>query len=150
MVQLKRTDSKNQDFIDLVSELDTYLKTVDGDDHDFYHQYNNIDVLKHVVIVYENNIPTSCGAFKAYGENSVEIKRMYTKPIARGNGFAAKVLNELENWAKELNYNSCILETGKRQVEAVQFYNKNNYKPIANYGQYRNVENSVCFEKILK
>ncbi len=40
------------DFINLVKELDAYLKITDGDDHDFYNQYNNIDVLKHVVVVY--------------------------------------------------------------------------------------------------
>jgi len=53
----------------------------------------------------------------------------------------------LENWTKELGYKNCILETGKRQVDAVQFYHKCNYKVIPNYGQYANMENSVCFSK---
>jgi hypothetical protein len=42
-----------------------------------------------------------------------------------------------------------VLETGKRQPEAIELYKKNNYKIIPNFGQYVNVENSVCFEKKL-
>ena len=45
-----RTNSKNKDFINLVKELDVYLKITDEDEHDFYNQYNSIDVLKEVVV----------------------------------------------------------------------------------------------------
>ncbi|WKZ38241.1 MAG: hypothetical protein QY332_09890 [Anaerolineales bacterium] len=36
---------------------------------------------------------------------------------------------------------------GKKQPEAIEFYKKNGYKVIPNYGQYAGVENSMCFEK---
>ena len=74
---------------------------------------------------------------------------MYTLPESRGKGIATKVLIELENWAAELSYEKCILETGKRQPEAIRLYTKNRYKLIPNYGQYVNMDNSVCFEKYL-
>ena len=74
---------------------------------------------------------------------------MYVPPALRGKGIASAVLAELEKWAKELNYKKCILETGKKQPEAIALYNKNGYCIIPNYGQYENVENSVCFEKNL-
>ena len=149
MITLVKTNSENTDFINLVKQLDAYLKVTDGDDHDFYNQYNNIDALKHTIVAYIDNKPVGCGSFKEFNKNSVEIKRMFTKPDARGNGIAGKILQELESWAKTLNYNACILETGIRQIEAVQFYKKNNYKIIANYGQYLNMDNSLCFEKEL-
>ena len=79
----------------------------------------------------------------------MEVKRMYTLPEFRGQGYAAKILLELENWAKELGYKSCVLETGKRQPEAIQLYKKNGYRIIPNYGQYKGIKNSICFEKIL-
>ena len=147
MISVKRTNSNDSDFIALVKELDAYLKVIDGDEHAFYNQYNNIDVLKHTVVVFLNQEPISCGAFKIFDENSIEIKRMYTKPNFRGKGYAAQVLKALESWAKELNYKSCILETGKRQIEAVKFYKKNNYTITQNFGQYKNVANSICFIK---
>jgi putative acetyltransferase len=43
----------------------------------------------------------------------------------------------------------CVLETGKRQPDAIRLYVKNGYKAIPNWGQYIGVENSVCFEKKL-
>ncbi len=58
-------------------------------------------------------------------------------------------MSELEVWATELSYEKCVLETGKRQQEAIALYTKNGYKRIPNYGQYTGVENSLCFEKIL-
>ncbi len=149
MIDLVRTNSDNEDFKQLVRELDAYLKVTDGDEHDFYNQFNNIDVLKHTVVAYKDNKPVGCGAFKKYDDSTVEIKRMYTNPEYRNLGIAAQILSELENWSKELYFNSTILETGKRQTEAVQFYKKNNYQVIPNFGQYANMDNSVCFKKIL-
>ena len=74
---------------------------------------------------------------------------MFTLPEKRGKGLASKILNELEVWSKELGYEKIVLETGKRQTEAVALYNKCGYKIVPNYGQYIGVANSVCFEKIL-
>ncbi len=149
MQKLIRTDSKHPDFVDLVSHLNSYLKTVDGDDHEFYMQYNGIAVLKNTVVAYINDTPVGCGAFKAFSDNSVEIKRMFTLPEYRGKQIATHILTELETWANELGYKSSILETGKRQIEAVNFYKKNKYKIIKNFGPYKGVDNSVCFEKEL-
>lgn len=150
MIKLVRTSSDNPEFKKLVNKLDSYLKTIDGDDHDFYNQFNNINVLNHTVVAYFTDVPAGCGAFKKFDKNSVEIKRMFTDTNTRNKGVATSILKELENWAAELNYKSCILETGLRQVEAVEFYKKNNYKVIPNYGQYIGVKNSICFEKELR
>lgn len=72
---------------------------------------------------------------------------MYVTPEGRGKGVATKILAELESWAAELGYRYCILETGKRQPEAIALYKKMGYRIIKNYGPYAGVENSVCFEK---
>jgi putative acetyltransferase len=53
----------------------------------------------------------------------------------------------LEEWAAEMDYRKCMLETGKNQPEAIAMYKKNGYAIIANFGQYVGIENSVCFEK---
>ena len=59
------------------------------------------------------------------------------------------VLKELEQWAVELNYTKAIMETGIRMPEAIGLYTKNNYVIIPNYGQYKGMPDSVCFEKVL-
>lgn len=150
MIKIIRTDSDNQDFDDLVKHLDAYLAEKDGDDHSFYDQFNKIDMLRHAVVVYEDGEALGCGAIKEYSPIAMEVKRMYTSTESRGKGIATKVLNELEAWAKELSYEKCILETGKRQPEAIELYKKSGYRLISNYGQYAGVENSLCFEKDLK
>lgn len=149
MSTLLRTDSKNKDFIQLVKLLDTELAVRDGDDHDFYHQYNSIDQIKHAVVLYEENEAIGCGAIKEFDSETMEVKRMYTSETGRGRGLASIVLAELEQWATELGYKRCILETGLAQPEAIRLYEKNHYQLIPNYGQYEGVDNSRCFEKTL-
>lgn len=149
MIALIRTDSGNVDFVKLVNQLNEYLKMMDGEEHAFYSQYNGIESLKNVIVAYVNSEPVGCGAFKKFDDNRVEIKRMYTASEHRGIGVASKILKELESWSQEMSYSTSILETGKRQIEAVQFYKKNNYKIITNYGQYLGKDNSLCFEKEL-
>jgi len=145
-----RTTSENPDFQNLVEHLDAYLAIIDGDEHGFYDQYNKIDSLKNCIVIFDNEEAVACGAIKAFDEKSMEVKRMFTLPEQRGKGLASAILNELETWTKELGYDKTILETGKRQTEAVALYQKCDYKIIPNYGQYAGVENSVCFEKILR
>lgn len=147
MVQLVRTDSENKDFIQLVGDLDADLAVRDGSDHSFYDQFNKIDKIRHAIVAYRNGEPVGCGAIKEYRPGTMEIKRMYVKPELRGKGIAAEILKVLEDWSVELLYTICILETGKRQPEAIRLYEKNGYTRIPNYGQYAGVENSVCFEK---
>jgi putative acetyltransferase len=149
MIKLLRTDSSNTDFIDLVRELDAYLAVRDGDEHAFYGQFNKIDAIRHVVVAYDDDRPVGCGAIKEFSPLVMEVKRMYTVPEARGKNIASTVLKELERWAMEMSSRKCVLETGKRQPEAIALYKKNGYRVIENYGQYVGMENSVCFEKEL-
>ncbi|UXP31828.1 GNAT family N-acetyltransferase [Reichenbachiella agarivorans] len=149
MIQLIRTDSNNADFIALVNQLDADLAIRDGDDHDFYHQYNHIDQIKHAIVAKIDDQSVGCGAIKEYDPKVMEVKRMYVLPSHRGKRIAIQILTALEDWARELGYQKCVLETGKAQPEAIALYQKCNYAVIPNYGQYVGVDNSICFEKKL-
>ena len=147
MVRLKRTDSKDADFISLVRELDADLARRDGDDHALYAKLNTVEDIREAIVAYDDVKPVGCGAIRFHHEGAVEVKRMYTHPGQRGKGIAATVLRELEKWAKELGYKECILETGKRQPEAIALYLRAGYRVTPNYGKYVGIENSVCFAK---
>ena len=149
MYSIKRTNSDNLDFQKLVFELDKDLAIKNGETNDFFAQYNKIDLLKNVVVAYDSDQPVGCGAMKEYEEGIMEIKRMFVPIEKRGKGIAGKILTELQVWAKELGYKKCVLETGDKMIEAISLYKKNNFCIIKNYGQYSEVENSVCFEKVL-
>ena len=147
MITLIRTNSNNRDFISLVELLDADLAKRDGEDHAFYAQFNKIGSIRYAVIAFDNNRPVGCGAIKEFSADAAEVKRMYVLPEERKKGIAATILSELEKWANELSYKKCVLETGKKQPEAIALYTRAGYKRIANYGQYAGMENSVCFEK---
>lgn len=149
MIQLVRTDSGNPDFIALIQLLDEDLARRDGNDTPFYSQYNKIDKIRHAIVAYEEGLPMASGAIKEYGPGVMEVKRMYTVPVIRGKGYASKVLAELERWAAELGYKKLILETGKRNPEALALYHAKGYQVTPNYDPYIGIENSVCFEKLL-
>ncbi|MBK5284824.1 MAG: GNAT family N-acetyltransferase [Bacteroidia bacterium] len=146
---MKRTTSDNPDFQSLVHLLDTYLKIVDGEDHAFYSQYNKTDTLSNVIVCYVNGSAVGCGAFRKFDTTTVEIKRMFVHHDFRRQGIGEIILKELETWAAELNYAACILETAKKQQEAIKLYEKSGYMIIPNYGPYVNVDTSVSMKKLL-
>ncbi|WP_443937278.1 GNAT family N-acetyltransferase [Pedobacter sp. MW01-1-1] len=148
-LNLLRTNSNNQDFRALVVLLDDFLSEIDGKEHAFYAQFNKIDLLNEVIVAYIKNEPVACGAFKAFDEETVEIKRMFVQADYRNYGIATQVLQALENWAQEQGFKFCVLETGLRQEAAIAVYKKANYHIIPNYGQYAGIENSVCMKKAL-
>ena len=148
-VDIRRTDSSHPDFLALVRSLDEEIAERDGDEHEFYAKYNSADDLKNVVLVYRDGRVCGCGAMKPFSPDTMEIKRMYVPPPDRRTGIASRVLAELERWAQELSMSAVVLETGKRQPEALALYTARGYTPIPNYGQYAGIANSVCFTKTL-
>ena len=144
-----KTTSENKDFQTLVHQLDSYLAIINGDENPFFTEFNQINEIKNVVVVYLNDQPIGCGAIKSFNKDSMEIKRMFVSENQRGNGIASKIIIELEAWAQELGYQKIVLETAKKMKDAVHLYLKNGYQIIPNYSPYENVESSVCFEKIL-
>ena len=150
MIRLLRTDSSNPDFQSLVQLLDAELRQRDGEEHAFFAQFHKIDQIRQVVVAYDGEIAVGCGAVKPYDAGTMEVKRMYVRPEARGKRIAVSVLRELEKWTRESGYRNCILETGERQPEAIALYTRCGYERIPNYGQYAQVATSVCFHKTLE
>lgn len=148
MIILKRTTSNHPDFQKLTALFDEYLVDIDGEEKDFFAQYNQI-YIDNVILCYHNEIVVGCGAFKKSESQVAEIKRMFIPVEHRGKGIALKILNELELWAKELNHTSCILETSFKLENAIALYKKVGYKITENYGQYVGVKSSVCMKKII-
>ena len=149
MIKLVRTNSENKDFRALVAMLDEELKQRDGEDHYFFAQFNKLAGLSGVVVAYDGDKAVGCGAFKPFSQTDAEIKRMFVLPDSRGKRIAAEILAEVESWAIESGFRSCVLETGFKQPEAIALYKRSGYQVIPNYGQYAEVENSVCMKKTL-
>ena len=142
-----RTTSEDADFRNLIQLLDEELALRDGDLHPFYARFNRLEGIRHVVVFYSDGAPVGCGALRQFDDDTVAIKRMFVRAEFRGKGIGAEILKELESWAAELGYSESILETGKKQPEAIRLYQKSGYETIPNFGQYANTENSTCMKK---
>lgn len=144
-----RKSGNNPDFMSMVHALDEDLYQRNGDIQKQYEQYNQIDKIKHAMVVYVDGEPVGCGCFKPFDKDSVEMKRMFVLPEMRGRQLGARLLQELEMWAVEEGFTRAVLETGVRQTEAQRLYSVAGYTRTENYGQYIGMEDSICYQKEL-
>jgi GNAT superfamily N-acetyltransferase len=144
-----RTTSSHPDFRKMVKALDKDLYLRNGDTQKLYEQYNQIDKIKHAIVINADGKPVGCGCFKRFDGETVEMKRMFVLPEMRGKQLAARLLQELEKWAVEEGFSKAVLETGIRQVEAIRLYTRAGYLLTENYGQYIGMEDSICYRKDL-
>jgi len=144
-----RTDSEHVDFRMLAALLDLDLVIRDGDDHAFYARFNQIESIKELVIAYQRRMLVACGVIKPFTATAAEVKRMFVRPDYKKQSIAAKALSGLENWATELGFSLCVLETGKKRPEAIGLYQKAYYRITDNYEQYIGIDNSVYMNKPL-
>lgn len=91
-----------------------------------------------------------CGAVRLLDPTTAEIKRMYVRPAARGLRIATAILGALEAEALRLGATTLVLETGKRQREALGLYRAHGFTDIAPFGEYVDAPLSVCLGKRLE
>jgi GNAT superfamily N-acetyltransferase len=146
-IKVVKTTSENPDFIFLIGTFDAYLWDRYPELKKDYWGNNLIEFNANVLIVYLDEKPVACGCFKKYNEKSVELKRMFVLPEARGLGLAQLVIKELEAEAKNQGFEVLILETLYKQTEAINLYQKTGFKIVENYEPYVGLLNSVCMSK---
>ena len=103
--------------------------------------------------------PVACGAVRCLrdakhvrelGENVAEVKRMYVAPEFRGGGIGRRLLQRLEDEARELGAHRLVLETGVRQAAALSLYERHGFNRIPLYGEYAaSPDTSVCLSKAI-
>ena len=146
-ITIAKTTSENPDFVSLINALDESLWERYPELKTNYWGNNILELNPNVIVVYLKDKPVACGCFKKYDKNTIEIKRMFVSPDARGMGLAQTILRELELWAQELDYSFAILETLYKQKEAIALYQKMGYQITDNYEPYIGLENSICMRK---
>ena len=100
-----------------------------------------------------DGLAVGCGGVAVF-DDYAEVKRMYTRPVARGRGVAKALLRRIEDETREAGRSVLRLETGARQQEAIGLYQRMEFRLRGPFGEYAampacNVETSLFFEKTL-
>ena len=145
------TVGSSLDFMELCHELDDFLNELVGGEENRaeYILYNQLDDIHNVIVAYDDDIPVGSVSFKKYDDECAEVKRVFVKEEYRNKGIANELMELLENTAREQGYRYLILESGAPLVAAMALYRKIGYKVIQNYGQYRDMPDSICMKKKL-
>ena len=91
-------------------------------------------------------VALGCGAM-VVGAGYGEVKRMYTRPEARGLGIGQRLLALLEREAQARGCDLFRLETGYLQHEALRLYVRCGYGRRGPFGDYTDDPLSVFMEK---
>ncbi len=82
------------------------------------------------------------------GVKCAEIKRMYVREKFRGRGIAARLLEAVENFAREQGYERIYLDTANEMVAAARLYERNGYERCGKYNE--NPQAAIFMRKRLK
>jgi GNAT superfamily N-acetyltransferase len=99
------------------------------------------------LVAFADGRPVGCGGLKRLAPDTVEVKRVYVRPDARGLGVSRALLEALENAAAEAGYALIRLDTGANQPEALKLFQTSGYDAIPDYND--NPWASYWFEKRL-
>jgi DNA-binding MarR family transcriptional regulator/GNAT superfamily N-acetyltransferase len=78
--------------------------------------------------------PAGCGALKCH-EEFAEVKRMWTDPDLRGLGIARRILQQLEEIARDQKIPLLRLETNRTLSEAQAMYRRHGYREVPAFNQ---------------
>jgi GNAT superfamily N-acetyltransferase len=85
------------------------------------------------VVAYLDDTPVGCGGLKRLDDAAAELKRIYLAAAARGRGLGRRLLEELEQHARDLGYQRLRLDTGNLQPEALTLFRSAGYEEIPDY-----------------
>jgi ribosomal protein S18 acetylase RimI-like enzyme len=129
----RQTDGRwcrEQYFAELARRFDGGFDMATGDPSD------SADLLPpsgYFVVARIDGEPVGCGGLKSLDAGTGEIKRVWTAAQARGIGVAGRIMQHLEERAREMGFSTLRLDTNKSLVEAQALYRRLGYREIGRY-----------------
>ena len=121
---------REQYFAELARRFDGGFDTATGDPSD------SADLLPpsgSFLVARLDGEPVGCGGLKTLDRETGEIKRVWTAASARGIGVAGRIMQRLEELAKEQGFARLRLDTNRSLIEAQALYRKLGYHEIGRY-----------------
>jgi len=150
MITVEKSSPSSSESHYLIEMLSSELAAITGDNgkSNFAVDAMNGDKSLWVLARNTHGDAIGCGAIRPLTQDIAELKRMFSDQSVPGVGRA--LLTFLEASAKEMGYNEIRLETRHINYRAVNFYKKNGYVLIGNYGPYVGRTEAACFSKALR
>ena len=121
---------REQYFAELARRFDGGFDTATGDPSD------SADLLPpsgSFLVARLDGEPVGCGGLKTLDRETGEVKRVWTAGSARGIGVAGRIMQRLEELAKEQGFARLRLDTNRSLTEAQALYRKLGYHEIGRY-----------------
>jgi len=147
MITVEKSDPFSKESQFLVEKLSSELAAITGDSGKNNFTVDSMDQDRSLWVLARNKEGEAigCGAIRPLTQDIAELKRMFADRSSPGIGNA--LLTFLETSAKSMGYTELWLETRHVNHRAVNFYRKNGYVSIKNYGPYKGRDEAVCFSK---
>lgn len=97
----------------------------------------------------EEGRSVGCGALRELPKNVAELKRVYVRPKARGNGLGRRITVAALNEARRMGYARVVLDTLPNMTAAIAIYRKMGFVPIGAYWAHP-VEGALFFQYRLR
>jgi len=147
-LEIRDVPADEPDAKELIDELSDILERVTGRSGRASFVASDVEGPRAAFMVaYDARGPVGCGGIRPLGDDTAEVKRVYSR--RRGEGVGGRILAALETRARTLGYGRLVVETGRPNEGAVRFYLAHGYVERENYGRYRGRPESVCLEKEL-
>lgn len=101
------------------------------------------------LLIVQDGETVAGGAFMSHDDETVELKRIWTRADLRRRGLAQRVVAALEESAGRLGYTRAYLTTGFRQPEATALYRALGYRPLFDPDVDPALYRSLPFEKTI-
>ena len=149
-LKIAEEDPRRPDVVEMLGALDALM-------YDLYPAESNYPLYVESLIGPETTFlvariagqAVGCGALVRQPAGYGEVKRMYVRPEARGQGVAKQLLARIEELARAEGLPCLKLVTGIYQPEAIWLYRRCGYVKAGPFAAYRADRYSVFMEKQL-
>lgn len=129
--------------LELFSEHDDYMIDFLGDDKDCYTRYSAAENIEKVWVVFEDNAPIGCVAYRTKTDDTGEVKRLFIRGNHRGKGISKTLLSEVKSYAKTQGCAKLFLDTRITLEPAVSLYRSIGFEITFRQGLYIQMEMKI-------
>ena len=150
-IDIQRENPRQDEVVGMLGLLDAYLQALYPPESNHILDINALCAADiRFFVARREGAAVGCGALRIDSAGYGEIKRMFVRPDARGDGLGFAILARIERQAVAEGLALLRLETGIHQHAALALYRAAGYVNREPFGDYRHDPLSLFMEKSLR